>query len=685
VGAVSRAVLRIGDRVRFDGRVHAVVGLAGTMVRLADEYGVTSVVALAHLLAAPGFEQIGGRGVAPVLPAGLLEGLPAEAVAEALWWQSHIIEVITGRHPETPEVVRPEFDPAVTVLADRERAKAAELAVLGRSGVTARTVKRKRQRYEARGLAGLVDWRVDRRRTVAGRTDPRVLEALAQAIDEATSRSTRTAAHLHWRVGQILMDRYGDGVVVLPARATFYRLFARLGEGRHTTGSARTRRSLANRPDGPFGAMTAGRPGELMEIDSTPLDVLVLLENGVIDRVELTGMVDLATRSITAAVLRPTTKSVDASLLLARTVTPEPMQPGWADALAMSRSVLPHRRMLELDSRLAHAAARPVILPETIVCDRGKVFVSDNFRTACAALGITLQPAHPDTPTDKPHIERTLGSVSTMFCQYVTGYVGRSAEHRGKKVEADRLWSMLELQNLLDEWIVAVWQNRPHDGLRDPVTPGRAYSPNEKYAALVETAGYIPVALGAEDYIELLPARWQAINAYGIKVNHRTYDSPDLNGLRRQPSGVTARKNLWEVHHDPYDVSRVWVRNHHASGWVTAFWKHLASVPTPFGDLAWNHARAQHPDGRAADEGQLAVAVAELLTRADAGPSQPATAVSKRDRRVAARTRATTIGRPTEPMPAPSDEEPMDSDDMPLAPVIPLPVFDPFAEARKRR
>ncbi|MDQ0798278.1 hypothetical protein [Streptomyces sp. B1I3] len=108
-----------------------------------------------------------------------------------------------------------------------------------------------------------------------------------------------------------------------------------------------------------------------MQIDSTPLDVLVLLDSGVTGKVDLTGMIDVATRTLTAAVLRPTTKSVDASVLLARTVTPEPMRPGWADALAMSRSVLPHRQLLQLDERLAHAAARPVIVPETIVCDHG--------------------------------------------------------------------------------------------------------------------------------------------------------------------------------------------------------------------------------------------------------------------------------------------------------------------------
>jgi hypothetical protein len=195
-------------------------------------------------------------------------------------------------------------------------------------------------------------------------------------------------ATFYWRVAQLLTAQHGAGVVAMPSRATFYRLFDRLSQGRHTTGSARTRRSLANRPDGPFGELTACRPGELVQIDSTKLDVLVLLEEGVPGRVELTGTVDLATRSIPAAVLRPSTKSVDASVLPARTVTPELMRPGWVDALRMSRSVLPHRRLLALDQRLEHAAARPVIVPETIVCDHGKAFLSHNFRSACSRRGV---------------------------------------------------------------------------------------------------------------------------------------------------------------------------------------------------------------------------------------------------------------------------------------------------------
>ena len=38
---------------------------------------------------------------------------------------------------------------------------------------------------------------------------------------------------------------------------------------------------------------------------------------------------------------------------------------------------------------------------------------------------------------------------------------------------------------------------------------------------MVEAAGYVPVALSADDYVELLPACWHAVNAYGIKVSRR--------------------------------------------------------------------------------------------------------------------------------------------------------------------
>ncbi|CAM5629536.1 hypothetical protein SMICM304S_09700 [Streptomyces microflavus] len=116
---------------------------------------------------------------------------------------------------------------------------------------------------------------------------------------------------------------------------------------------------------------------------------------------------------------------------------------------------------------------------------------------------------------------------------------------------------------------------------------------------LLESCGYVPAPLSGEDYVELLPERWHAINSYGIRIKHRTYDSPELNPLRRQHSGVAERKGLWEVHYDPYDISRIWVRDRRGERdrWITLFWRHLHRVGVPFGEMAWDHARQQNPNG----------------------------------------------------------------------------------------
>ncbi|WP_338020714.1 Mu transposase C-terminal domain-containing protein [Streptomyces sp. TR1341] len=148
----------------------------------------------------------------------------------------------------------------------------------------------------------------------------------------------------------------------------------------------------------------------------------------------------------------------------------------------------------------------------------------------------------------------------------------------------------------------------------------------------------------------MLPERWQAINSYGIRIKHRTYDDGELGPLRRQHSGVMEKKGLWEIHHDPYDISRIWVRDRRRDRWITVFWKHLRRVGVPFGELAWDHACEQVPGGT---EEQIADAAAALLRRAHDGPAAKKGPAAKRSRRVAARTRATAPDRPAPIRPPP--------------------------------
>ncbi|HUZ53891.1 MAG TPA: hypothetical protein VMU94_15380 [Streptosporangiaceae bacterium] len=419
--------LGVGDQVRFGGRDLTVIGVSGPAIRLADTAGQVVSVSMSGLLTAEDFAVPDTRS-RPRMPAvSLLDELPREEVQQARWWQRHIVEVLRGVPPDAGEgtVPLPEYDPAVFSLTRREPAKAAELTAAGHP-VTASAIAKRRRRYQEQGLLGMVDHRAGKRMPPHGRADAAVVEAMQQAISEATDESARTAVFVFRRTRQILAE--SGGAPSMPSRRTLYRLFGRLQAGRHTTGSAKTRRSLAVRPGGPFGQVAVAAPGDLMQIDSTPPDVLVRLDDGVTGRVDLTGIIDVATRTVTAAVLRPATRSVDASVLPARTVTPEPMRPGWPEAMKMSESALPFRRMLSIDERLEHAAARPVIIPQVIVVDHGKVFVSESFKASCAFLGISFQPARKATGTDKPHIERTPGSVATMFAQYVSGYTGRSPE-----------------------------------------------------------------------------------------------------------------------------------------------------------------------------------------------------------------------------------------------------------------
>jgi hypothetical protein len=267
-----------------------VTGLDSAMARLADVTEAVREVPTAGLLADPGLELVSASRVR-MAPQPALERLPTEAVEAARWWERHLVEVITGVPPESPPGARPrpDYDPARWSLRQRELVKHEELVLAGhRVGLS--TLKRLRGRYEREGLWGVIDHRASRQHSPVGWADPQVVEATRRAIAEETDRSTGTVTRLRHRVAQLLAEaaaETGEPAPPVPPERTFYRLVARLASGRHTFGSARTRRSLAKQPEGPFGTVTAARPGEWTQIDSTPLDVRVVHDDGTVDRAEL--------------------------------------------------------------------------------------------------------------------------------------------------------------------------------------------------------------------------------------------------------------------------------------------------------------------------------------------------------------------------------------------------------------
>ncbi|AQY20235.1 hypothetical protein T261_00964 [Streptomyces lydicus] len=127
-------------------------------------------------------------------------------------------------------------------MGERARAKADDL------GMSIRTVMAKRSRYAQQELWGLVDQRLVRVTEATGRADARLVAAVRQVLDDETHTSTGTRSRLMRRVVKLVEDAYGEGVVPLPSRNTFYKLIDALSTGRHSFGSAITRRQTANRP-----------------------------------------------------------------------------------------------------------------------------------------------------------------------------------------------------------------------------------------------------------------------------------------------------------------------------------------------------------------------------------------------------------------------------------------------------
>ncbi|MGY6026558.1 hypothetical protein [Streptomyces spinosirectus] len=156
-----RSLIRVGAWVRFAGQTRVVLTVAAESVRITDEAEPPCELPLAVLLAAEDFEVLTSDLRMPLPPQSLLDTLPEHTREKALWWETHILEVLHGVTPGAQ--ASPAYDPTRYSLTTREQIKAAELTREGYK-VGMSTVGHLRRRYQAEGLFGLVDQRRKRTR-----------------------------------------------------------------------------------------------------------------------------------------------------------------------------------------------------------------------------------------------------------------------------------------------------------------------------------------------------------------------------------------------------------------------------------------------------------------------------------------------------------------------------------------
>lgn len=486
----------------------------------------------------------------------VLNTLPQQVLDRITTLAADIDQVLTGvgRNGKC----HPDYDLDTTSQETRITRKLEAMTDAGR-GMGRSAFFDKLSRYRREGIMGLVDGRSLRQYGPLDLADWRVLEALQNVIDDQAQRSTGTISRIIAETAKALKEQYGP--VPLPSRATWYRYVELLGAGKYSTDSARTRRSLAERPQRPFGKAERLMPGSEVQVDTNTMDVEVRTPDGGRTRPHLTIMVDVYSRTIMAYTMRiGAAKAVDHTLLLAQALTPRPNRPSrafWRDEIQRRN---PNIRLLSAEQYEARAAAHPYILPRSVSMDRGSDFNGVTFRAGIEQVGGSVVLSAPHTPTSKPHVERQFKTVNSSFTQYLDGYLGRSPEHRGREVPLEKLLTIEVLRELFEDWVIDVWQNQPHSGLRDRLAPQqRGLTPNQKAGQAAMSVAQVRVALDPEDHIRMLASQFRTITSTGVKYNNREYDSPLLHVLRGQKSGHPRQGGKWEVKVDPYNPTCVWV------------------------------------------------------------------------------------------------------------------------------
>lgn len=571
-------IIHPGELVRWNGEEHRIVTVRAAYVRLRPTDGEPDVEVLSSDLIAEA-EPASARSMNDLLDMRTLDDLDSsERKAIDVWLEEldRLAQLLESGMKKTPAYEQ--------IIANVNRRLGANYNAI--------KVPRQQQALAEKGVIGLLDRRrfglADRQ---APSHDPRLIEAVLNAMAGQTGKATGTQDRVIWMVREELDGRYGKGVVPMPSRATLYRLMDRLEAGRHTFGSARTRRTTANQPKNMHGKRVGLRPGEQVLIDTTPMEILVECDGEPV-RPDLTILLDEASRSVPAAIVTVGTRSIDLIVILARALVPYAYRP---EGVRANRRTVSQAWIGE-DDLMAQRfedvrESQPYIFPETITTDRGSSYVSQHFTDACRTLGISLTLAAQYTPTHKAKVERMFRTIKDLFTQYAVSFLGQSPDMKGDElIPVSQLLTLEQLQELLEDWIAGYWQNRPSSALRDPRNPRLKLSPNQMVNAFREVAPELHIPLTADRYIALLPTNWRAIHHYGVNIDHRVYDSEKLIGLRRTRSRHRNHQGQWPIHVDPYNPMTVWLEVD--DEFIPLTWRSPYGG-APMAEEVWRIARAQ--------------------------------------------------------------------------------------------
>ena len=339
-----------------------------------------------------------------------------------------------------------------------------------------------------------------------------------------------------------------------------------------------------------MGARSVSRILELVEIDHTPVDIMITDDDGIVQgRPTITVVLDRKSRCVLGFHLSMAghgTSAVFAALhhtLLPKTY----LQSQYADL------------QLEWDCFGWF---------EVLLMDNGREFHAESVSDALINLAIATEYAKSREPNDKLHVERFLKTFNYSFIHRQPGTtLSKVHERIGFKAEDEACLTLAELDRMIHVWICQVYHQRPHAGLN-----GRA-----PIAVWREGAAAFPPQLKAnsEDLdIEFSQVDSRTVQHYGLDLNTFVYVSPRLLTLRRMlPVGACV------------DLKWPWHNAGHIYVWdrINEEYFQVDNKDPQYIGLTVEQAKAaKEAKAKAEPTSQLAIASAEAVVRDMADAAQ---------------------------------------------------------------
>ena len=370
------------------------------------------------------------------------------------------------------------------------------------------------------------------------RISPIVMDLINESIKSVYLQQTRiTIKDLRSIVMEQILDhnQYSSDKLFCPPLSSFARYVNKIPEYELVAG--RIGKRIAERLFNPVGdGVKVSYPMERVEIDHTPVDVIIVDEMGeVIGRPYFVMAIDKLTRY-----------PLGFSIGMSNGV-------GWTEVMECIRHILTHKSFVKEAYPFILNDWNAFGLPKTIVIDNGLEFKNKAMIDACYQIGFELQFCPPKVPQWKGSIERFFGSANTGLFHTLPGTTRSNPQKLGDEspVELAKL-NFSTFFALLYKWIIDVYSQDLNKGAGGIPHKLWQIATDEFPVGLPNSASEMAVLMGKVDF--------RKITRRGIELLNLHYNSDELyKFFLKFNKDNNGSQQSFKIKYNPLNIGEIYV------------------------------------------------------------------------------------------------------------------------------